>query len=58
MIPEAFHNGPRYSGVRRHGHERPGSICLQDCHRVGAKVTQEVEGKSRDRRGNKRSSAP
>ncbi len=50
--------GLRDHAFRRHGDERPGSVCLEDCHRVRAKVTQEVEGKSRDRRSNKRSTAP
>ena len=48
----------RDHAFRRHGDERPGSVCLEDCRRVRAKVTQEVEGKSRDRRSNKRSTAP
>ena len=42
--------GLRDHAFRRHGDERPGSVCLEDCRRVRAKVTQEVEGKSRDRR--------
>ena len=48
----------RDHGFGRHRDERTGPICLEDCRRVGAKVTQEVEGKSRRRRSTKCNTAP
>src|ERR671913_2290421 len=57
-IARSIVKGLRDHRFRRHGDERPRSVRLEDCHRMRAKVTQQVKGKSRRHRSTERVTAP